>query len=393
MKFSPIVLLALLVSCTKSKDVPATKKTIAPATEAVSVINPQKPESCDFGLQVFNKTRRAVTADSYSFKKKPRNIPLSTPHATILLDFDGQVVSHTMWNTNGDINATPANLTVSEVDRILQRVEEDFSPFDVTVTTDEDVYNATDPFKRMRVIITENWDWFGVVGGTAFNNSFTWGNNTPCFIFSTLLGYNEKYIAEAISHETGHTLGLLHQAVYDSSCNFISEYNQGVGDGISGWAPIMGIGYYKNVTTWHKGPTVLGCNVIQDDVAILSGVLGLKPDENMAMSKSAQFSSSTVGIINNSNDTDYYFLDVKQPTTVLAQPDCLGNGEGANLNLKISVYDKKGVLVEAVNDPASLSARVTLPKDQYYIGVETQASQNQTRYGMLGKYTLSVAQN
>lgn len=391
MKISPFVLLVFLVSCSKKIDV-VVKKADVPSVKSGVAITQQKPDSCNFGIQVFNKARRAPLAEAYSFKKKPRTIPLMPPHATILLDFGGQVVSNTVWNKNGDINATPANLTLNEIDRILQRVQEDFSPFDVLVTTDEDVYNATDPYKRMRVIITESWDWFGVVGGTSYNNSFVWGNNTPCFVFSTLLSYNEKYIAEAISHETGHTLGLLHQAVYDSSCNFISEYNMGTGDGVTGWAPIMGIGYYKNVTTWHKGPTVLGCNEIQDDVAIIASVLGMKPDENMAMTKSAQFNAPTTGVINSSNDTDYYFIDLKQPTTIIAQPDCLGRGEGANLNLKLSVYDKKGVLIKTVNDLSTLSATITLNKDKYYIGVETQASQNQTRYGMLGTYTLSMTQ-
>ncbi|HYK57735.1 MAG TPA: hypothetical protein VEV15_14805, partial [Flavisolibacter sp.] len=249
MKISPIVLLALLVSCTKTIDAPS---------EKTKLLADKKIEACDFGVQVFNKTKRAPTQEthilqeSYTLKKKPRGEPVISSNATILLDFNGHVVSNTIWNTDiGDINATPANLREIEIDKILKRVGEDFSPFDVTVTTDEALYNRTNPLKRMRVIITENWEWFDVVGGTAYVNSFVWGNDTPCFIFSTLLNYNEKFIAEAISHEAGHTLGLLHQALYND-CNFLSEYNLGFGEGPTSWAPIMGIGYYNNVTTLHK---------------------------------------------------------------------------------------------------------------------------------------------
>ena len=382
MKYSPFVLLALLVSCTKNIDAPAVKA--KPATD-------QKPETCTFGIDVFNKIKRSTFNGDYSLKTKPKgNAPITPPNATILLDFDGQVISNTIWNTNGDINAAPANLTTSEIDRIIKRVREDFSPFNVTVTTDEDVYQATDPYKRMRVVITETWEWFNVVGGTSYNNSFTWGNNTPCFVFSTLLNYNEKYIAEAISHETGHTLGLLHQALYDGSCELISEYNQGVGNGQTGWAPIMGIGYYENVTTWHKGPTVLGCNTVQDDVSVISNTLGLLPDENTSMNKSKKVDIPAEGIINSSNDVDYYLIDVKRTTTIIAEPDCLENGEGGNINLKITVYDKKGALIKSIKDASSLSASVMLTKDKYYIGVETEANQNQNRYGMLGKYTLRM---
>jgi hypothetical protein len=381
MKISPIVLWVFLISCTKNND--------APSGNVQPLASQQKPQTCNFGISVFNKARRAAVHESYTEKKKPRDGgTTATASAAILLDFDGQVVSNTIWNAGNTINAAAANLRSSEMERIVQRVAEDFSPFNVTITTDEAVYNNTDPFKRMRVIVTESWEWFGVVGGTAFDNSFVWGNNTPCFIFSTLLGYNEKFIAEAISHEVGHTLGLRHQALYDEACNFLSEFNLGFGEGTTGWAPIMGIGYYRNVTTWHKGPTVFGCNVIQDDVAVIAGVLGLQPDDNAEMVRSEKFNTSAEGIINSTDDIDYFFLDLKQPATVTVQPHCLENEEGANLKLKMNVDDRHGVLIKAVDTPSTLSVSTLLAKEKYYIGVETKASENQNRYGMLGRYVL-----
>lgn len=389
MKISPIVLLAFLVSCTKTIDAPS---------EKTRLLADKKAEACDFGMQVFNKTKRAPTQEThilqerYTLKKKPRGEPVISSNATILLDFDGHVVSNTLWNAGvGEINATPANLREVEIDKILKRVSEDFSPFDVTVTTDEALYNRTNPLKRVRVIITENWEWFGVVGGTAYVNSFVWGDDTPCFVFSTLLNYNEKFIAEAISHEAGHTLGLLHQALYDG-CNFLSEYNLGFGEGVTSWAPIMGIGYYHNVTTWHKGPTVLGCDAIQDDVAIISNTLGLKPDDNTGMNPAKQIDTEAGGMINNPNDIDYYFLHIKNPTLITAEPQCLENGEGANLNLKLKLYDKHGAFIKTIDTPSSLSVSTTLSKDKYYVGVETEANGNQGRYGMLGRYTLRLTE-
>ena len=384
MKISPIVLLALVVSCTKTIDAPS---------EKAKPVADKKVEACDFGIQVFNKTKRAPTQETYTLKKKPRGEPTVASNATILLDFDGHAVSNTIWNTGiGDINATPANLREIEIDKILQRVSEDFSPFDVTITTDEALYNRTNPLKRMRVIITENWEWFGVVGGTAYVNSFVWGDDTPCFIFSTLLNYNEKFIAEAISHETGHTLGLLHQALY-SDCNFLSEYNLGLGEGPTSWAPIMGIGYYHNVTTWHKGPTILGCDAIQDDVAVISNTLSLRPDDNTGMNNPAkQIDTEAEGMINNPDDIDYYLLHIKKPTLVVAQPHCLENEEGANLNLKLNLYDKHGVFIKTISSSSSLSVSTTLSKEKYYVGVATEANENQDRHGMLGRYTLRLTE-
>lgn len=349
----------------------------------------QQPEICKFGLQVYNQAKRAASPDTYSFKRNPNaGKPAAIPNATIYLDFDGEVVSNTAWNAKGTIYAAAANLSVTEVERIVKRVSEDFSPFDVVVTTDETIYQATNPYKRTRVIVTETWEWFGVVGGTAFNNSFTWGNNTPVFIFSTLLNYNEKFIAEAISHEVGHTLGLLHQADYDPAGTLLSEYNMGCGDGITSWAPIMGIGYYQNVTTWHKGPTVLGYNNIQDDVAIISNIIGLKTDRNREMDKSEEFASGQQGLISDKNDIDYYFIHVKQPTTITAEPFCLAGGEGSNLNLKMKIYDKKGMLLKTIKTSSVLSVSTTLEKEKYFVSIESDPVHSVSRYGLLGNYTL-----
>ena len=386
MRILPIVLGVLIVSCTKYTDAPLSKDN---ARLSLNSVADQKPETCRFGLQVFNQIKRAPLPNDYSLKIKPRGQPEVTSRATILLDFDGHETRHALWNGGNVVHATPANLLPAEVEKILQRVSEDFAPFDVTITTDEALYARTNPYKRVRVIITENWEWFGVVGGTAYINSFVWGDDTPCFIFSTLLHYNEKFIAEAISHEAGHTLGLQHQAVYDGGCNMVSEYNEGYGEGPTGWAPIMGIGYYRNVTTWHKGPTSAGCGTVQDDVAVLSAVLDLRPDENKEMNRD-KLTSSVEGVINTNNDIDYYYLDIKKPTTVVVHPKCLEQEEGANLKLKIHIYNKHRVFLKTISEPLSLSVRTVLNKEKYFIGVETEESKNQTRYGMLGRYTLST---
>jgi hypothetical protein len=388
MKYAPLLLFVVLLACNKKIDVVAPASPLQQLPAIAQKTTRQKPEVCSFGLKVVNKTRR-TTVNNNAAKTKPGNGVPATADATIFLDLDGQLVSNSLWNTAGDIKCAPANLMESEVERILTRVSEDFSPFDVNVTTDEAVYNATSPHKRIRVILTESWEWFGVVGGTAFINSFG-SENTPAFIFTTLLQYNEKYIAEAISHEVGHTLNLQHQALFDAGGSLISEYNDGTGSGVRGWAPIMGTGYYKNVTTWHKGPSALGYNNIQDDVKMISSKLPLKVDTNDDINKKQDLSTSTAGIINNRKDADFYFIDVKRTSTVMASPQCVENEEGANLCLKMNLYDKKGVFIRTVKDPLQLSASTTLTKGKYYIGIESVASENQSRYGMLGRYRVTV---
>ncbi len=70
----------------------------------------------------------------------------------------------------------------------------------------------------------------------------------PALVFPERLGNSDRYIAEAAAHECGHTLGLLHDGTTTGT-----EYYAGHGTGATGWAPIMGNGYYKSLTQWSKG--------------------------------------------------------------------------------------------------------------------------------------------
>ncbi len=178
---------------------------------------------------------------------------LPSAQAVILLDFDGHKVQGTSWNTSGPINCDGANLPTSKIDEIYSRIAEDYRPFNINITTDESKYNAAPSNRRMRVIFTISSSWYGSAGGVAYIGSFTWGDNTPAFVFTALLNYNTKFISEAGAHEAGHTLSLQHQASYDASCVRTSPYNYGTGEGEISWAPIMGVGYYKNATTWYDG--------------------------------------------------------------------------------------------------------------------------------------------
>lgn len=310
----------------------------------------------------------------------------------ILLDFNGQVVSGTSWNVNGDITCAPANLTDAEISIIFQRIATDYIPFNVIVTTDETVYAKANPYKRIRVIVTESWEWYGKAGGVSFLNSFTWGNNTPCFVFSSLLNYNLKNIAEACSHEAGHTLGLRHQAAYDANGVKLSEYNWGAGSGEIGWAPIMGAGYNQNLTLWHNGPSSISSTTLQNDIAIISGIVGMVNDDySNTTSNAVSLSTSLQGIINNASDVDYFSVNLTTTKNISITPQNVGaNNAGSNLDMSLSVYNSQGVLFSTINDPSVLSVSATLPPGSYYIAAGTTDNPFVTKYGMESKYTISI---
>ncbi len=380
MKNHLILAVLFLCACSKNYDKPATVKTS------------KEPERCDFGISQFNESKRAAVIVGAN-KRPPKLPPPGNPGAVILLDFDGHIVSGTNWNYNGDIICAPANITADESNEIVDRVSNDYSPFNVTITTSQSVYDAANPLKRMRIVITETYEWFGMAGGVAFIGSFTWGNNTPCFVFSSLLNYNLKSIAEAASHEAGHTVGLYHQSTYDANCTRTSEYNYGQGSGELSWAPIMGAGAYRNVTLWHNGSNSYGCTSMQDEVPVISNAVGgMKSDDySNARVNSKTLTVSEDGLINNMTDVDFFYIDINSSRNILLTPFSVGPiNTGANLDLLLNIYSSNGSLILVVDNTSGLNVTTILGPGRYYLAVTTTPNQFASTYGMLGYYNLAL---
>ena len=324
--------------------------------------------------------------------------------ATILLDFDGMYLSGTVWNFSGPFTCNPAGLTTGQMTEVFNRVAEDYRPFNVNITTDESRYSSAPVDMRMRVIITSSYEWYGSgAGGVAYTNSFKWGDGTPCFVFSSLFGYDVKDIAEAASHEAGHTLGLRHQSTYDGSCTKTSDYNWGQGTGEIGWAPIMGAGYYQNLTLWHNGPNSNGCTSYQSDLDIISSSyngFGFRTDDNagdftgatnISFDAGNQFNIS--GVVEKTSDSDMFkfTVPVLGSFTLDAIPYNVGTGNsGSDLDMNIDLYDQGHTLLASYNPGNQLSSIIDtlLTAGTYYINVDGRGNIYATDYGSLGSYSL-----
>jgi hypothetical protein len=383
-----ILALAIIASCSKTD-----------ITENNSQVElPDQPTTCDFGITNFNLTKRAPIVDPElgnkltAGRETETNTPsTATPPGVIYLDFDGQVVSNTNWNTTGNIVCAPANLSAVNINEVFQRVVNDYSPFNMVITTDEAVYNSATANRRMRVILTESWEWFGQAGGTAFRGSFIWGDNTPCFVFTSLLNWNTKNIAEAASHEAGHTLGLRHQSTYNGTI-LTSAYNYGIGTGEIAWAPIMGCSYYRNVSTWHNGPTDISSFSYQNDVVVIKNVVGPRADDHAnTIAGATTLASSTSGFINTAGDVDYFSVNIPTTKTLSAVPFNVAPGnEGSNTDIVVRIYNSSGILINTIDTEFLLSATTTLNAGQYYISISSISNKYSTTYGMMGKYTVSL---
>ncbi len=325
----------------------------------------------------------------------------------IFLDFDGATVSGTSWNTlytsGANIVASASSQNSSGISETWRHVSEDFRAFNINVTTDSTEYNSAAAGERIWVVITPSSGWFGVAGGVAFLNSFTWGSKTPVWAFENYLGYTAQYIAECTSHEVGHSLGLYHQSYYNGSC-VKTEYNPGAGSGAISWAPIMGEGYYKNVTTWYNSTSSNGCSTYQDDIAeILTNGFGLRSDDYGNTRPSAGvltipgFGLDTAGIINDSNDIDYMRFNVPFATSLSINANPFTTQSGtfkSNVDLRLELRDSAGTLIASADSSTILNAFIinrSVGAGTYYIAVDGMGSTNYTDYSSMGRYTISIS--
>lgn len=326
--------------------------------------------------------------------------------ATIFLDFDGQTVTGTTWNWGGPIFAQSPGFSASAITEMFNRVSEDYRPFNINITTDSTVYFAAPLKQRMRVIVTPTWEWYpNKAGGVAFVNSFTFGDDTPAWVFSSLLSNNVKAVAEACSHESGHTLGLQHQSSYDANCTKTAEYSTGTGSGEIGWAPIMGNSYSRNLTTWHKGPNSVSCNTIQDDIAIIAGAangFGYRPTSaNTTVAAATDISSQTQnftvdGTIGRTGEINTFKIVVPNNTTLMlnATPESVGaNNSGANIDIRVKILNSNKDTIGTYNPATLLNAGIdtALYTGTYYLVVDGASNANMAQYGSLGYYSLAGA--
>ncbi len=336
----------------------------------------------------------------------------------IFLDFNGHTVTDTSWNSSNNrqpiharaysIDSDIFSFNDEELDRIFEvweRVSEDYSPFQVDVTTeDPGAAFFAQGGQGIRVLISTNVDdsrlggtdneWFGESGGVGYVNSWVWSSDTPVWVFSNLLGNGVKKISEAATHEVGHSLGLSHDGTTGGT-----EYFEGHGN----WAPIMGNAYYNDVTQWSHGEYD-DANNTEDDLGIISNKIPFRFDDHndtpngftdpTPLTVDGETLSAS-GIIEQASDVDAFSFSVG-PGAASVQLAFEPFHNSPNLNILARLHAENGTILYESNPQGQLNATIDtmLAPGEYYLAVagvgEGNPSTNgYSQYATLGQYTIT----
>jgi len=319
----------------------------------------------------------------------------------IYLDFDGYILpANKMWNNNNSVTTYGPSWNAAQMTITWQQVSEDYAPFQVNVTTDEAVFFAAPDTSRMRVVVTVTNNWYPNAGGVAYLNSFDWGSDIPCWVFTAGLGNDPWNAGEAASHEAGHTVSLKHDGG-------TSEYYMGHNN----WAPIMGGSYQKEVTQWSKGEYTNATNTSQNDVVAIASFLNYKQDDygndkntSTDLVYSLQGNNAVISAVSNSgliherNDVDVFkFVSPAGGAySFLVKPTA---GYKTNLDIEVKIYDANNNLVQTqgtghsnINNGVTLTGTFNAGV-AYYLFVDGVGTGNSNTgwsdYASVGPYSIS----
>jgi|GEM_PF-2807300 len=296
----------------------------------------------------------------------------SRPEASKVLFLDFSVLS-----------LAPAELWLA-----WQGVASAYSAFEVNVTTDSAVYDATPAKDRGKACILDEDG-----RSTCYVNIF--GTSRCCTIYNK---GNGNYQGLTTAHELGHMMGLDH----DGSSG--TEYFTGFAE--YKWVPLMGDCTPKAswgtqaLYQWSKGEYT-GANNKEDDLAIINKNLPFRaddiPDTKALIVDGVQVSSvENRGQIASNSDTDTFTFTIEagggHAKLLIERIEVLGGGM---LDVDAEIQNAGGESIAKSNDKAARTASfdVDLAAGAYRLiikgGAEGTPQSGFSNYSSLGYYGIS----
>ncbi|MBA2481214.1 MAG: pre-peptidase C-terminal domain-containing protein [Planctomycetes bacterium] len=359
-----------------------------------------------------------VSAGSVPIANQPSYHSRPGSAKRIFLDFNGATVTGTRWNVSPapatyvcpalDTDSDPTTFSDAEqllIQRVWERVSEDYAPFDVDVTTDPAVESAMD-IRTGHVLITRQTDANGAAmpypgsAGVAAIDVFgtsSYRYNSPALVYFDAQPARDDYLAEVCSHEMGHNMGLSHDGTS-------SAYYGGHGSGPTSWGPIMGAAYNRNISQWSKGE-YFASNQPQDDLAILNGKLTYRTDDVGSTDATATRLTGTAlgasGVISTSSDVDVISFDAGAGTVSLtvSPRQSAVNVAGNNLDVKLTLADAIGTVIATSDVAGGVTGTITatVTAGTYFLRISGAADgsplsdppSGYTAYASLGQWFLT----
>jgi hypothetical protein len=322
----------------------------------------------------------------------------------LYIDFDGYIdddwdpenpIVYTAWDIDGDPN-TFSEAERLEIQKMWYLTSEDFMPFTIDVTTEE----PGEGFPGMRCVV----DGSGMYGyGWAYMGVWPDSDN---YCYSGLWGNDWIWIAQAVSHEVGHTLNLLDHGQTDGT-----GYYMGHGEGWTAWGVIMGWDSWS-LGVWDDGDYPIPNNP-EDSLGIIVNTVGsanpgvdYRPDDHgsdigtaTGITLPATLGLVAEGIIEQNTDVDYFAFSTSGGNVQFSINEDVVMG-CTNLDVLAKIHDSGGAVLYEANPLWEIWASfdVTLPAGDYYLSIdgtgqdhpdgEPSEGYGYSDYGILGYYSI-----
>ncbi len=336
--------------------------------------------------------KKTVAADG-TIENAPQNYPTNAPapvynnnvvslqslpgaKAVVYLDFNGGPGPWIGW---GNFVALPSGATNAQIRDVWQRVAEDYQGFNVNITTDIKVFNAATPNSRQHTMITPTNTAAPGAGGVAYENSFNTSADEVNWAFYTTGKTPRKCARMRSATPSGFpTWARTSRTVRAAPRTVNTTSGQGSGD--VGWAPIMGAGYYDNLTQFSKGDYSNPSNT-EDQLSIVANnnnSLAYRADDDGATFATAKYleilddnTVSNEGILETTGDVDAYRFTVTASSSVSITVNPVNASPDLDILASIYKSDDSTLITSADPTKTTLPATVTatLPAGDYTLRV------------------------